>query len=1690
MKKHLFLLGYCLCLTCLVQGQIEGPEDVCLSHLTYFSIADDPCYQSFDWFSPQSNALINPTNSDTSIAVLFWPGDTELEICVDIFNDCSMDTEQFCLEVTMHDVQHGSFEADVCLGDSINIDGHTFWVFGDTVETALLTTSHLGCDSVIHITLNSIPQVILNQEFQICDGSPVTFCNQSFSSAGVYYIDCESQFGCDTIYILQILKDSLIAEAGPEMTIDCNGMEVTLDGTGSTTGADIMYEWTASQCCINEGENTLSPKVSHQGWYYLKTTNSMTGCFAVDSVYVGGLEIDIEPATVDCGSSETSLQATITSPFNDYSFVWTTIDGDILTGDDSLSPTIRGTGTYCLEATTSGQLCNDRKCVLVTYDSLCFTIEGSVLVDENMDCLHNPADMPLSGWLVEATGSQGTFYGTTDSTGFYSIPVKQGSYTVSLSAPSNTYSICQNDISVNLSNIPPVPDLEFTDNCEVSSVEFTEVESLNPTTQRRSLLRTWVAKDGANNATTVTQMIDFDDTEPPLASNVPSDLTVDCGSDVPPVAAVHFTDDCQIISNEFKEEFITNSPTDEQILIRTWTATDAGGHQTKVEQFITIQDDQAPQVVSFPPNISIACSEDAPAPPAVEFIDDCIELSVDFSETLVIDSSTDERLLIREWLATDAAGNSATIQQIVTILDDIHPYLTSLVPVDTTVECLHDLPDLPDMEFEDNCSVASVEFADTLLYDSTISRNTLYRKWTARDGAGNPTVVGQSIIINDTFPPQHHVYITPPWDITVTCGDQIAPPQQVLFSDNCSGFLPTTSMIEFSESFLMPQVLCRTWTRIDDGGNHLTHKQTITIEDNEPPQVTIPPADTVAGCNFDSTGVVDFTVKADVPCPVMTVDFTNPILRRCFDNNYFYVNYCNEGSATAEDAYVEVSFDPDLSLVFSPMNYTDLGNNTYSFQLGNVAPDECGKFWIQTFLACDVEIGETHCSEAHIFPDDPCFPANPQWSGASLEIRASCSDSTRFTVSNVGTAPLSFPAGYIVIEDAVMYRPDEIKFLAPGDSVDVILPANGSTWRIELEQEPFHPFPDALVAWVEGCGEKMNGTIAKGLVSNRHLGDSELFQDNDCTQNQAPFDPNDKQGFPTGHGEDHLVRAENQIEYLIRFQNIGNDTAFNIVIIDTLDEKLDIASFRPGASSHLYDFEIFGEGVLKFHFKDIQLPDSTTNLLGSEGFVKYVISPEPAILPGEVIYNEAEIYFDFNDPIITNQTIHTIEKPKAFHINELELCSGEIFNGSEILVDTLMVDTVSSPVLDSFIFNYIKVLQNAEVSLSAAFCEGAGYNFYGQFLQAAGNYEFILTSVNGCDSIIHLALDLLENDTVALQIDICQGSEFTLGNQVLSVSGNYQEMFVSNKGCDSLVLLTLNVTDTLREELEVNLCDGEVYAFGGEILSEPGQYFSQEISVQGCDSTTILDLLYWPDYEEEWPATICEGDSITFNGQVFFEAGFYVNEMTSVHGCDSIEIFELIVLDSFVSEITASICHADTFDFNGQWITESGLYETVLSSVEGCDSTILLDLEVQAMFLDTIEVYVLYGDLYQGVPILADTVFTEVVLDQYNCEGLRTIYVYAVVATEENVADEISLSIFPNPAEGRFYVKFDLPKATPMTVEIFDFIGQKVLSEWYGEETSPGEDMLEISANHWAQGVYLVQIRMEDRIATGKILIK
>jgi uncharacterized repeat protein (TIGR01451 family) len=424
-----------------------------------------------------------------------------------------------------------------------------------------------------------------------------------------------------------------------------------------------------------------------------------------------------------------------------------------------------------------------------------------------------------------------------------------------------------------------------------------------------------------------------------------------------------------------------------------------------------------------------------------------------------------------------------------------------------------------------------------------------------------------------------------------------------------------------------------------------------------------------------------FFIYNDAACPLPDVSIVCPTMRRCSEHTWpISLQACNGQFATGPlvDSYVIVEFDEGILIENADVPFSSLMNNNYRFETGDINPGECMNVTIQANFSCELELGETLCMEATLFPVPECLqdtvappgPCNEPWDHSSLSVEGECDDDTgliTFTIENDGEAMVC-PSEVRVYVDGELFATYYIQLGAESDTT-FTFPSNGGTWILQADQHPLHPGNSHPNDHVEGCGDiegegdgddddndgdnDDDDEWQHGLVDDLPCGDESPFVDVYCGEVVGSFDPNDKQGFPGGVGETHEILPNQQLQYLIRFQNTGTAEAYNIIIRDTLDTDLNIFSVTPGVSSHEYTFTMFGERVLQWTFNNIMLPDSFSNPEQSHGFITYTVNQVPDLTDGTEITNSAAIYFDSNDPIITNTTLHTINHCVFTVINPL-----------------------------------------------------------------------------------------------------------------------------------------------------------------------------------------------------------------------------------------------------------------------------------------------------------------------------------------------------------------------------------------------------------------------------------------------------
>jgi uncharacterized repeat protein (TIGR01451 family) len=211
-----------------------------------------------------------------------------------------------------------------------------------------------------------------------------------------------------------------------------------------------------------------------------------------------------------------------------------------------------------------------------------------------------------------------------------------------------------------------------------------------------------------------------------------------------------------------------------------------------------------------------------------------------------------------------------------------------------------------------------------------------------------------------------------------------------------------------------------------------------------------------------------------------------------------------------------------------------------------------------------------------------------------------------------------------------------------------VINGNSITWTINSTQTSF------------STTDHLSFTLPSGLINGeQHIFTSSIFstEGTDCYEGNNTggllqilgnaYDPNDKNVYRksyhdygiSGFNESTIIYGEDDVlEYTIRFQNTGTAPAQNVYILDTLDAELDWSTFQLLQATHNINVVNLGNGILRFEFNNIWLPDSSVSQELSQGHLIFRIRETPGNALGSEITNTAYIYFDWNPAIVTNTT--------------------------------------------------------------------------------------------------------------------------------------------------------------------------------------------------------------------------------------------------------------------------------------------------------------------------------------------------------------------------------------------------------------------------------------------------------------------
>ena len=328
---------------------------------------------------------------------------------------------------------------------------------------------------------------------------------------------------------------------------------------------------------------------------------------------------------------------------------------------------------------------------------------------------------------------------------------------------------------------------------------------------------------------------------------------------------------------------------------------------------------------------------------------------------------------------------------------------------------------------------------------------------------------------------------------------------------------------------------------------------------------------------------------------------------------------------------------------------------------------------------------------------------------------------------------------------------------------------------------------------------------------------------------------------------------------------------------------------------------------------------------------------------------------------------------------------------------------------DSIVTLRLNVKPNSTYTYSREICQGDTVMANGQSYSATGIYTFHLASHNGCDSFVTLNLVVNPTPLVNISQSICYGKSVTIGNQTFSQSGTYTIHLNTDKGCDSIIILQLQVKEKLETQISQSICEGDSLFFFNSYYKNSGIYSQIVTSSTGCDSTIVLILSVTPKAYAFLYKEICVGSSIVIGGQTYHESGTYIITLQTVSGCDSILTLRLLATNLIHDTTSFTVCEGDSVLVNGGIYKEEGRHQTHVITQTGCDTLLTFDLYLLAK--DTVwkEISICDGDsvLIENNYYKEEGTFTFLHLNQVGCDSTTYILLKVLPTSQYSIEDSI-----------------------------------------------------------------------------------
>ena len=444
---------------------------------------------------------------------------------------------------------------------------------------------------------------------------------------------------------------------------------------------------------------------------------------------------------------------------------------------------------------------------------------------------------------------------------------------------------------------------------------------------------------------------------------------------------------------------------------------------------------------------------------------------------------------------------------------------------------------------------------------------------------------------------------------------------------------------------------------------------------------------------------------------------------------------------------------------------------------------------------------------------------------------------------------------------------------------------------------------------------------------------------------------------------------------------------------------------------------------------------------------------------------------------------------------------------------------VTSQGCDSILTTTLTVLPLITNSQTITICGGDTLTVGTSVYTTSGTYTDVFPAMDGCDSTLTTNLTVTPVIASSQTFIMCSGSIVTVGGMMHDTTGIYVDVLTAFSGCDSTITTNLTISDSIVVNQTFTLCAGDSIVIGGITYDTTGVYSNMFIAIGGCDSTVVTTLIVNPAITASQMVTICDGQTLQVGINNYDSTGVYMDVFTAMNGCDSVLITNLTVLAPIVDTITPAFCQGGSIIVGTNTYNASGTYIDVLTSFNGCDSTVFTQLTVFPLPAISMVAfaphYCIQGGviaLNQGSPLggiytdsgngvttspnfnlaLAgagiDTI-TYTITDINNCTSSisRPMNIVDCTGIDELTSSE-NVTIYPNPNNGLFNISITNVMPGELNIVINDVEGRTVFASQ--EKAGAGLYNKQINLEELAKGLYYMKLSNGNQISIQKLVVQ